>query len=150
MANNFVISWNVNRVRILVETFRPLNVRPCSQWWFRQKNVLFKPRVQFNAMSLASNLETESPELCILIRLKPMGPYGCIHFLFQEKNSNLDRDSNLGPPDQELKALPFERSWFNWLGSKSLSWKSCYLCKALWSFNRLSNFVFSYLFIPIF
>ena len=31
----------------------------------------------------------------------------------QEKNSNLNRDLNLGPTNLQLGALPLELSWFN-------------------------------------
>ena len=56
----------------------------------------------------------------------------------QEKNLNLNRDSNLGPPDFYPSALPFELSRFSCqLMLKSPSWDRCHFYQAVRSWHYL-------------
>ena len=69
------------------------------------------------------------------------------NFTFQEKNSNLNRDSSFGSPDLEPGALPFELSWYNRRHrSKPLCWKQYLLdVFVLWpyltSIDLRTNFI---------
>ena len=59
----------------------------------------------------------------MIVKISSFIKYSSIQI--QEKNSNLDRDLNLGPPDLQPVAPPPEPSWFNWQYSAGLEiWRS--------------------------